>query len=98
MDESIYQKLVFLPTDPLYGAWNLFLEIFNINNFMVYPFYTTFGFPKKIFSSVNFLMLVVSEFFHLLNIIVSFFKAYKVSGNEKFITKFDKVWKNYFHN
>ena len=89
--------MVFLPTDPVYGAWNLVLEIFNLNNFMYYPYYTTFGFPKKIFSSVNFLLLIVSEIFHFLNILVSFFKAYKVSGNEKFITKFEKVWKNYFH-
>ena len=42
-------------------------------------------------------MLVLSELFHFMNICVSFFKAYKVEGNEKFITQFNKVWKKYFH-
>lgn len=71
-----------------------------MNNFIVYPFYTTFGFPiKELFSSVNLMMLMISEVFHLLNIILHFFKAYKLNnGNEKFVTKFDKVWRNYFFN
>ena len=41
-------RIVFLPTEPVFGVWNLIIETLSIGNFIVYPFYTTFGFPQNI--------------------------------------------------
>ena len=65
-------------------------------SFIWYPYYTTFGFPDKLFQNSYVIILLSSECFHLINICLKFFRAFRErEGDDIFVVKFDRVWRHY---
>ena len=76
--------------------WNVFIGLNCLYTTLIYPFYTMNGFPHK--SSANFSIILASEFFFFVDIVVSFFtQGVDDEGKSKSET-LDVVATNYYYS
>ena len=80
---------MFLPTSSWYVKFNLFLAYLSIFNALQWPYVVAFGFPDNIFDW-QFIILYIGELFDLINILLTFFQAYK-DETTKFETNYEKI-------